>query len=62
MKKDTRKIAAEAVDALIQAFFKDANAPTDKDASAMRRAAFKDFEREIGKAVMSYWKDTEGTR
>lgn len=60
--KDTRKVAADSVDALTQAFWKDATAPTDKDASDTRRAAFKDLEREIGKAVMAYWKNTEGTR
>lgn len=59
---DTRKTALASVDALTQAFWADATAPADEDASDIRRTAFQPMNDAIAKAVMAYWKKTEGTR
>lgn len=60
---DTRKTAANTVNALLEAFMRDANAlPDDAKSSAIRRTAFSSLNGTITSAVMAYWKRTEGTR
>ena len=61
---DTRKNATSAYGEMTQAFWSDVIAPEAQSADAhnTRLAAFKDLERAIDKAVMAYWKATEGTR
>jgi hypothetical protein len=59
---DTRKSAANAVDAMLQKFWKDAVAPTDRDGNLLRRAEFNTLERRVSEAVTAYWRNTEGTR
>lgn len=60
---DTRKTALATVDALTEAFMRDANAlPDDAKSSAIRRTAFSSLNSTITSAVLAYWKRTEGTR
>lgn len=61
-KMDTRKSAANAVDAMLQKFWKDAVAPANRDGNLLRRAEFNALERRVSEAVMAYWHGTESTR
>jgi len=59
---DTSKQVADACEELTQAAWRDATAPTDADACATRRAAFRDFSDGLSKLLQAYWKATYVTR